>query len=208
MTTLAMTTESRVILDGVSWQTFECLLDDLGEHRKARLAYDQGMLEIMTPYFGHEWLNRLVADIITALAFGKHLAVEQAGSTTFRRQDVARGFEPDSCFYFGEQAALIRGRERIDLNVAPAPALVVEVDLTHPSLDKFPIYAALGVPEVWRLDGETVWFYQRSGTIYVAADTSAVLAHVTPSDIAAFIARGRETDRQVLFDEVRASAQP
>ncbi len=67
MTTLAIATESRVILDGVSWQTFECLLDDLGEHRKARLAYDQGMLEIMTPYFGHEWLNRLVADIITAV---------------------------------------------------------------------------------------------------------------------------------------------
>ena len=121
MTTLAIATEARVILDGVSWQTFEGLLDDLGEHRKAR---------------------------------------------------------------------------------------VVEVDLTHPSLDKFPIYTALGVGEVWRLDGETLWFYQRSGNNYVAVDTSAVLPHVTPSDIAAFIARGRETDRQVLFDEVRASAQP
>jgi Uma2 family endonuclease len=121
---------------------------------------------------------------------------------------VARGFEPDSCFYFGEQAALIRGRERIDLHVDPAPALVVEVDLTHPSLDKLPIYAALGVAEVWRLDGENVWFYQRRGATYVAVDTSTILADVTPSEIAAFIARGRETDRQVLFDEVRASAQP
>jgi Uma2 family endonuclease len=206
MATLASTTESRVILEGVSWSTYVCLLAELGEHRKARLAYDQGTLEIMAPYFGHEWLNRLLADIITALAFGKHLSIEQAGSTTFRREDVERGFEADSGFYFGDQAVAMRGRERIDLQVDPPPTLVVEIDLTHPSLDKFPIYAALGVTEVWRYDGLHVWFYRLGGQGYTPVETSAVLPGVTTQDIARFIETGRETDRQVLFDEVRAWA--
>jgi Uma2 family endonuclease len=206
MTTLASTMEARVILEGVSWSTYVGLLEELGEHRKARLAYDQGTLEIMAPYFGHEWLNRLLADIITALAFGKPLPIEQAGSTTFRREDVARGFEPDSCFYFGHQAVAMRGRERIDLHTDPPPTLVVEIDLTHPSLDKFPIYAALGVAEVWRYDGQHVEFYRLGGQGYVPVETSTVLNGITTQDIESFLEKGRETDRQVLFDEVRAWA--
>jgi Uma2 family endonuclease len=31
--------------------------------------------------------------------------------------------------------------------------LVLEIDITHESSRKFPIYAALGVPEIWRCDG-------------------------------------------------------
>jgi hypothetical protein len=65
MTTLALTTEARVILEGVRWQTYADLWEDLSVHRKARLAYDHGTLEIMTPYFAHEWLNRLLAWIPT-----------------------------------------------------------------------------------------------------------------------------------------------
>jgi Uma2 family endonuclease len=207
MTTLATAAESRVILDGVSWQTYACLLEDLSEHRKARLAYDQGILEIMTPYFVHEWLNRLLADIITALAFGRHVPVEQAGSTTFRREDIERGFEPDSCFYFGDQAVLMRGRERIDLHTDPPPALVVEIDLTHPSLDKFPICAALGVAEVWRYDGQHLWFYRLGTNGYTPVETSILLDRVTTQDIVSFIEQGRQTDRQVVFDQVRAWAE-
>jgi Uma2 family endonuclease len=206
MTTLALATEARVILEGVRWQTYAGLLEDLSAHRQVRLAYDHGMLEIMTPYFAHEWLNRLLADIITALAFGRRLPIEQAGSTTFRREDVKRGFEADSCFYFGGQAVAMRGREQVDLHPDPPPALVVEIDLTHPSLDKFPIYAALGVTEVWRCDGQRVWFYQLGPQGYTPMDISVVLDGVTTQDIASFIERGRQTDRQELFDEVRAWA--
>ena len=206
MTTFALATEARVILEGVRWQTYAGLLEDLSAHRKTRLAYDHGMLEIMTPYFAHEWLNRLLADIITALAFGRHLPIEQAGSTTFRREDVERGFEADSCFYFGDQAIAMRGREQVDLRTDPPPALVVEIDLTHPSLDKFPIYAALGVTEVWRCDGQQVWFYQLGPQGYTPMDISVVLDGVTIQDIASFIERGRQTGRQELFDEVRAWA--
>jgi len=51
------------------------------------------------------------------------------------------------------------GQDTIDLATDPPPDLVVEVDITHPSLDKFPIYASLRVPEVWRHDGEPCSFF-------------------------------------------------
>jgi hypothetical protein len=83
---------------------------------------------------------------------------------------------------------------------------VVEIDLTHPSLDKFPIYAALGVTEVWRCDGQHIWFYQLGPHGYTPMETSVVLDRVTTQDIASFIERGRQMERQVLFDEVRTWA--
>lgn len=63
--------------------------------------------------------------------------VESLGSTTFRRGDLDRGFEPDSYFYI-RNAASVRGKKRIDLSTDPPPDLVIEIDITSPSLDKFP----------------------------------------------------------------------
>ena len=143
----------------------------------------------------------------SSLAFGRNLPIEQAGSTTFPREDVKRRFEADSCFYFGDQAITLRGGEQVDLHTDPPPALVVDIDLTPPSLDKFPINAALRVAEVWRYNGQRVWFYQLGTQGYTPMDVSAVLDGVTTQDIASFLERGRQTDRQELFDEVRAWAR-
>jgi hypothetical protein len=41
-----------------------------------------------------------------------------AASTTFDREDLTQGFEPDACFYL-QDAARVRGRKRIDLAVDP-----------------------------------------------------------------------------------------
>ncbi len=80
-----------------------------------------------------------------------------AGSTTFRRADLGRGFEPDECFYFGDAARRVRGMDDIDLDADdPPPDLVVEADLTSSSLDKLPIYARLGIVEVWCYAGGQV----------------------------------------------------
>ncbi len=46
--------EQRTVLHNISWETFEALLRDTGEHRGSRFAYDCGVLEIMTPLFEHE----------------------------------------------------------------------------------------------------------------------------------------------------------
>ncbi|MFE1744510.1 Uma2 family endonuclease [Coleofasciculus sp. H7-2] len=142
--------EVRVILTGVTWQTFKALLADLGSDRACRLAYDQGILEIMVPYQEHEESKILIAEIVTALADELEIEIIQLGSLTLEREDLTRAVEPDTCFYI-QNEALVRGK-KIDLQTDPPPDLVVEVDYTSPSLNKFQIYASLGVPEFWRYE--------------------------------------------------------
>jgi Uma2 family endonuclease len=139
--------ERRVLLHDISWDTYQRLLAESPEACGTRFTYDNGELEIMTVSIGHEAPNRKLAHLaeITAEETGRDF--EGAGSTTFQRKDLAKGFEPDSCFYF-RHAAAIRGREKLDLAVDPPPELIIEVDITSSSLDRFAIFAAMGVAEV------------------------------------------------------------
>jgi Uma2 family endonuclease len=132
--------EHRVILHNTSWETYE------------RLLYDRGELEIMSPSSEHESTACFVALLVAMLAEEMHVNAYGVGSTTYKRGDVGRGFEPDARFYIRNEER-VRGKPRIDLYVDPPPGLVIEVEITSPSLDKFPIYARLGVREVWRYDG-------------------------------------------------------
>jgi len=59
--------EVRAILTGVSWQTFKALLADIGEDRACRLAYDQGVLEIMVPYQEHEAPKIMIGSFVEAV---------------------------------------------------------------------------------------------------------------------------------------------
>lgn len=139
----------RVLLSDVSWQEFEAILDDLGEHRASRIAYDNGTLEIMTPLPEHEINKELVSDLVKALLEELDIEFCTLGSTTFKNQEMLKGIEPDNCFYIQNEAA-VRGKNRLDLTVDPPPDLALEIDVTsrtHPS-----IYEALGVPELWRFE--------------------------------------------------------
>ncbi|MFP4102326.1 Uma2 family endonuclease [Coleofasciculus sp.] len=139
----------RVLLSNVSWQEFEMILEDLGEHRAARVAYDNGTLEIMTPLPEHESRKELVSDLLKALLEELDIEFCTLGSTTFKNEVMTKGIEPDNCFYIQNEAA-VRGKDRIDLTLDPPPDLALEIDVTsrtHPS-----IYEALRVPELWRFE--------------------------------------------------------
>ena len=153
---------ARVILQNVSWETYERLLKDLENSSSPRLAFDQGVLEIMSPDLELESANRSLAAIVEIVLEEMDLDFENAGSTTFRREVLKRGFEPDSCFYI-QNVERIRNKKKIDMDFDPPPDLLIEVDLTSDSLNKFPLYAALGVPEVWRYeDGALeIWLLHR-----------------------------------------------
>ncbi|MEH2384958.1 MAG: Uma2 family endonuclease [Nostoc sp.] len=137
----------RVILQDVTWQELETILEDLGEHRAARIAYDRGILEIMAPLPEHEYDKEIIGDLIKALLEQLNTEFISLGSTTFKNQAMAQGIEPDQCFYIKNESK-IRGKKRLDLTVDPPPDLALEVDITsrtHPN-----IYEALKVPELWR----------------------------------------------------------
>ena len=147
----------RVIISHVSWETYESLLKDLENQSSPRLAYDQGVLEIMSPHFEHDAAKEILADIAKIALEEMNLDFVSAGSTTFKREALKRGFEPDASFYV-RNADSVRGKKRLDMEIDPPPDLLIEIDVTTTSMNKFPLYAALGVLEVWRYEGSVeIW---------------------------------------------------
>jgi Uma2 family endonuclease len=167
-----------VVLRNTSWETFEQLLADNQDSAGVRLYYDNGMLEIKAPSAKHEKPNRTLALLIEELAVELDLDLELLGSTTYKRDDLLKGFEPDSSFYI-QNAEAVRGKDEIDLVTDPPPDLVIEVDITSYSLNKFPIFAGLGIPEVWRYDNTQVGFYKLEGDSYVKVDHSPAFPMLT-----------------------------
>jgi Uma2 family endonuclease len=125
-----------------------------------------------------------------------------AGSTTYRRGDIGRGFEPDASFYIWNEER-IRGKPGIDLSVDPPPDLIIEVDITSPSLDKFPIYAHLGVHEVWRHDGERLAIFELRGEEYVEISASRTLPPLSGEALSSFVEESTSVDIATWMRRVR-----
>jgi Uma2 family endonuclease len=161
-----------VVVSGVRWGTYEALLNDVG-NRRIRLTYDRGNLEMIAPPFRHESYAEALSQVVKALAAAVKVRLKSAGSTTFRREDLERGLEPDGCFYIRNVRAVL-GRLEIDLSRDPPPDLAIEIDIMNSCLDRLDIYAALGVPEVWRFDGDEfeVLALNKDGDGYLPARTS------------------------------------
>ena len=153
-----LTPENRVILKGVSWSTFKALVADVGDDRAWRIAYDRGVLEIRMPLEEHEEPKRLIESFVEAIVDELEIELRSLGSLTLEREDLTRAVEPDSCFYI-QNESLVRGRN-INLPNDPPPDLAIESDYTNSSVNKFTIYAALGVPELWMYRRQSLQVYQ------------------------------------------------
>lgn len=151
MKTLAEPVAERFGLYDVDWAFYDSLLRRLGD-RHVFVTYDRGRLELMSPSPEHEGSSALIGRLIGTLTLELNLPIRSGRSTTFRRKDLDRGLEPDECYWIQNEAR-IRGRKRIDLTRDPPPDLAIEVEISHRLLDREAIYAALGVPELWRYDG-------------------------------------------------------
>ena len=79
-----------MLLRNVSWETYERLIDEREERRVPRFFYDRGVMEISSPSKEHETVARVVALLVEELAVEWDLDLESAGSTTFKREDLAR----------------------------------------------------------------------------------------------------------------------
>jgi Uma2 family endonuclease len=137
----------RIVLTDVDWSAFEAILQDLGEKRASKIAYIHNQLEIRMPLPKHEFDKEMIGDMVKILLEELGIERECYGSTTFKREDMAAGIEPDNCFYIQNHRAMI-GKRRLDLNVDPPPDLAIEVDVT--SKTQLSAYAALAVPELWQ----------------------------------------------------------
>ncbi|MFN0109426.1 MAG: Uma2 family endonuclease, partial [Blastocatellia bacterium] len=145
-------------LSDVNWDEYESLLNAVDERPAVRLTYDNGRMQIMTLSISHERLGDLFPHIIMALAVECGMNFIGIRSTTLKKQEDEKGAEADDCYYFNDYKLMGR-KKKIDLSVDPPPDLAFEVDITSPSLSKFPIYASIGVPELWRYTNGRVYFY-------------------------------------------------
>lgn len=140
--------ERRIVLHGISWELYEQLREN-EENWTTRMTYDRGTLELMSPSCNHEAIRELITEMIKAFTEELGIPRRSLGSTTWRRRELKKGLEPDGCFYILNHHRVCRRRE-VDLEVDPPPDLAVETEVSRSALKRMQIYAALGVPEVWR----------------------------------------------------------
>ena len=202
MTATLIQSPDRVILNHISWQTYQSLLKDFEQEPAARLTYDHGTLEIRMPLDPHEGIKKLLGRLIEAATEELGLEIRSLGSRTCYRQDLAQGLEPDQCYYI-QNEPLVRGVEQIDLSQYPPPDLAIEIDITSSSLNRFKIYAALGVPEVWRYDGSDVHIYHLQENEYRTQPTSACIAELNPSQINHILAQRLTVSENSLIRDFR-----
>lgn len=105
-----------LLLHDVSWSDFESILAEMENHRSTRIAYDNGLSEIMVPLPEHEYFKETISDAL---------------------KDIS-------------------------------------IDLTSKSLNRFPVYQRLGVPEIWCYAQGQLIVYRLQAGEYRQADQSTV----------------------------------
>ncbi len=177
------------------------ILDELGEHRSARITYDNGTLEIMTPLPEREDDKEIISDLVKALLEELDIEFRSLGSTTYKNQAMLKGIEPDQCFYIQNELA-IRSKKRLDLTVDPPPDLVIEIDITsrsHPSL-----YQALGIPELWRFEQDTLQINLLQAGKYILSSNSLIFPGIPVVEvIPQYLVQSRTAGRNATIKAFR-----
>jgi Uma2 family endonuclease len=188
------------VLDGVSWDDYTHVLEQIGDGR-TQVTFCEGKMEIMPPLPTHENAGLAINALIEVLALERNIPLANFGSTTFRRVNLKRGLEPDKCFYI-KNAARVLGMTEFDPAIYPAPDLAIEIDVTRRSIPRLPIHAALGVPEVWRYDRKKlVILHLSTNNAYVTSATSGAFPFLPMDVFESFVHRmEKEMRTNVLRD--------
>ncbi|MEG5033975.1 Uma2 family endonuclease [Microcoleus sp. AT3-D2] len=194
--------EQRTLLENISWSTFETLLKEIGNRRGYRIAYDNGMLEIMSPLYEHENPKIQSDRFIFILAEELGIEIKSAGSMTLKQEQAKKGIEPDNCYYIQSEPA-VRGRQELDLETAPPPDLAIEIDITSSSINKSGIYSALGVPELWRYNGRLLKFYQLASEDYVECNFSIAFPFLSSTEMSRFFEQTKTMGEIALLKSFR-----
>ena len=159
-----------VVLQDVSWDAYVRLCDESGG-RGHRMWYDQGVLEIVAAQLNHEADASMIGQMLGRHCDRNDREYFLARTTTFRRQDLLRGFEGDAALYLANEPA-VRDLGRLDLSIHPPPDVLIEVEYSSTVVNKLELIAAFGIPEVWRCGNRRIWRGALQNGLYVAIDES------------------------------------
>lgn len=178
--TVNLSPGSHLLIENVTWEQYEALLEDLGEDRHIpRINYCNGTLELMAPLPAHERPHRIIADIVKAILDAQGRDWEDFGATTFKQPKRA-GLEPDTCFYI-QNAERARTLMRMDMASDPPPDLAIEADVT--SKTTLDAYAILEVPEVWIYDNGKLTIYLLDNGDYQRSTESVVFPNLPITEL-------------------------
>jgi Uma2 family endonuclease len=183
-----------IVLYDMSWDYYERTIEEAARSN-LRITYDGGTLEMMTTSFWHEEVKTSIARLLETFSLETGTRVRGFGSPTCRRKDLKRGLEPDECYYV-KTPPPPRGTKTLDLRVHAPPDLAVEVEVSRSSIPRVPIYAALGVPEVWRFsEGRIIILHRQSDGQYATAAESLAFPDLPMAEFNRFLTMALTTDQ-------------
>jgi Uma2 family endonuclease len=186
--------EQRVLLSGVPWDTYVALRDAV-DTPGVRMTYCEGVLEIMSPLPRHEDAKKTVARLIEIYALECDVPLYGYGSTTFRNAAKARGLEPDECYCVGHR-------------LKDLPDIAIEVVLTSGGIEKLPVYAGLGVGEVWFWEDDAFHLYALRAGGYEAIGASEMLPDLDLDAVATFVRREDQHEAVRAFRDWLRGVRP
>jgi Uma2 family endonuclease len=182
---------AKLELPNIDWDEYEHLLTQMESfHPGHRLSYDRGRLIIMSPSTEHEDYKEFIYSLVRIISLETGVMLETRGAATFKSNKLLKGAEPDTCFYV-QNAACVIGKRRINLDTDPPPDVAVEIDMSNESRYKFPIYAALGVPGIWRYDGKSAYFYKLAGANYEVIQNSLAFPNFSARELTQYLEQSK-----------------
>lgn len=191
-----------LLIKEVSWDDLEAILAELGQHRSTRIAYQQGILELTTPSPEDEHLKELISIAIVDIAETLNQHCESYGTTTWQKQAEQMAVEADNCFYF-QTEAIVRDKLTFDLTRDPPPDLALEFGTAYKSLERFPIYGRLGIPEIWCCDQGQLRIHVLQQHQYFEASQSQVFPNLRVQELPELIEGNRDRGRLALRRAIR-----
>jgi Uma2 family endonuclease len=203
--TVHMTKERpSVLMEDVSWDYYSHTLQELGPSRGTRIIYDQGRMEIVTTSNMHERIKKVIARLLEMYAYQTKIDIVGDGTLTLRRESLRRGLEPDECYYVQTPAPAITEGE-FDLSINPPPDLAIEVEVSQTVISKIPIYASLGISEVWKYAaGKITPLHLTPTGAYQPSSKSIAFPNLDMGRFSEFVAQALSEGNQKALDALCA----
>jgi Uma2 family endonuclease len=181
------TADQRIVMSGVPWSHFEVMLALRGDRAGPRMAYLDGVLELMAPSKGHESKKSYIGCLVEMYALERDIELSPYGGWLLKDAPKEAGVEPDECYIIGADQT----KER--------PDLAIEVIWTSGSIDKLEIYRRLGVREVWFWKADVLTVHVLAGDRYTQVERSAALPELDLALLCSFLDRNSATEAMRAF---------
>jgi len=150
-------TRDQVVTFPGTWESFKLIQQGLWESPGARLAYYDGMVEILMPGETHEIFAHIIGYLVTTFLLEQGIIFVPTRQKDQELEGVA-SVQADESYCLG--------------GAKPIPDLSIEVIFTSGGKAKLKRYQALGVPEVWFWEDGTLTLYHLRQDGYQRVDRS------------------------------------